>query len=190
MTTVRAQHPTVALNVTEFGKTSGSAPGPSSPLLLKVLWNAFVHQPPCHICVPRKIHTDRKKSTERAVFASSATHSSSRRVRSPAACKQPGFHKLTPEKPKRTIWVVHGRGHNSTRRLLPTRRKKAKKTWCKKENTKFWDLHPSGPHPSGTHFFSGFGPPTFLVTTLLSPHSSGPFTCWTNMLSLDDTVLA
>ena len=50
-----------------------------------------------------------------------------------------GSHKMTPEKPKHTIWVVHAaiRDHNSTRR--PPRGKNERE-WCGrgKNSAKFW----------------------------------------------------
>ena len=74
-----------------------------------------------------------------------------------------GSHKMTPEKPEHTIWLIHGRDTEMKRE--------------RGKSTKFWAAHPSGPHPSSPHFFWS-GPrssdPTLRAPTLLAPTPFGP----------------
>ena len=66
-----------------------------------------------------------------------------------------GPHKMTPEKPKRALSVVHGlnRDHISTR----IQRAKKRKKFAAREG-KLARNFPSGPHRSGPSRFLGLGP--------------------------------
>ena len=86
-----------------------------------------------------------------------------------------GSHKMTPEKPKRTLWVLHGldprpQFHEKTLQ----EGKKSQNVSGERKSVKFWASHPSGPLPVGptslfgAELFQGLGTLSLRPPTLSS----------------------
>ena len=75
----------------------------------------------------------------------------------PRPASRRGSHKMTPDKPRRTFWVVHGRVPRPQFHEKTHQEGKKQRKWGgrrKKKSAKFW------PSTLWAHF-SGFGPPPF-----------------------------